>query len=554
MLSAWIGIGCGLRFLNLGGKPLWTDEFGTLGLALGRGFEGVARNEPIGFDQLMAPMRGGATAGFLDAARATVREDVHPPLYFGLLNRWLRFIAPDAGAYVTAWQMRSLGAALGAAAIAAMAWLGWISFGTAGAAHASAWLIAVSPFGVFLSQEARMYSLAVVWIALSLGFFLIALRRARQGAAPPAWLFVAWALANGLGMATHYFQLFALLAQCAAMAALAAGDWKAGRPWTRAAGWRMVLFGAATAILAAPFFPILASLPNHEMALWLHRRFDDWHYLIDPLPEILAATITFFYILPVQNVPNWIAVASAALAIPFWLWSCFFWRRGYSRLYPDDPSQQTGAALGWIFLFSLAILLGITYFSGMFLTSALRYSFFLFPIALLWAAGGIDGWIRRPSPRLRRRLAACAALGLLGAATVSLDFGYSKTQQPELVAEEIVAHSAGPVAVAIAHRRTWCQTAELQAVAWALERDAGRAESAMPVRYVLATGTKNDPPTYRDLDRALERLEGPLDFWALNFAPDGKRFERWMRERGFAPAPLGRDRVGGFLIEHYRRL
>jgi len=52
----------------------------------------------------------------------------------------------------------------------------------------------------------------------------------------------------------------------------------------------------------------------------------------------------------------------------------------------------------------------------------------------------------------------------------------------------------------------------------------------------------------------LERLEGPLDFWALNFAPDGKRFERWMRERGFAPAPLGRDRVGGFLIEHYRRL
>ncbi|MBN1613549.1 MAG: hypothetical protein JW950_03690 [Deltaproteobacteria bacterium] len=551
-----IFLACGLRFLNLGGKPLWTDEFGTLGLAQGRGFSAIPVNETIDFQRLMTPMRGGSTTGFLDVIATVVAEDVHPPLHFGILNLWLKVFAPDENEYVSARQMRSLGAAMGIIAVAVMAWLGWVSFHSPWAALAAAWFMAVSPFGVYLFQETRMYYLAVIWIAFSLGFFLIALRRLRAGRTPPVWLFAAWMTSNALGLATHYFHILALFAQVTALMVDAVINHRNGQPWTRQVRLRMIIYAGVTLMVLAPLVPVLAALPGHEMSRWLQRTLSDWHYFIDPIPELMAILITFFFLLPVQNVPPWIPVLSFLLVFPFFLWTVLFFRRGYARLAGDDSRRRTGSVLLWILMFSLLILLGITYLTGRFLTAALRYGFFFFPVVLLWASGAIASWVENPSMSaagLRRQMALIGLMGLLGGFTVALDFGYSKSQQPDIVARIIGTVSRAPIVVAVGHRHTWCQVAELQSLAWALEKERTRGNMDCPPRYLLVTGVKDDLPDYSEFKRILKTMDGPLDFWALNFDVLDPGLPNLMRRFGFLPMEQKTKAVDGYLIRHFRR-
>jgi len=548
-------LACGLRFLNLGGKPLWTDEFGTLGLAQGRGFTAIPVNEPLDFYRLMEPMRGGSTAGFLDAVATVAAEDVHPPLHFGMLNLWLKIVAPDEGQYVTAWQMRSLGAAMGVIAVAVMAWLGWAAFRTPGAALAAAWLMAVSPFSVYLFQETRMYYLAVVWNALSLGFFLISLQRLRAGETLRVRLFAAWMAANALGLATHYFHILAMAAQVAALTVTAVVDHRAGRTWSRQIRRRIFAFAGVTLAILSPLIPILTALPGHEMSRWLERSLVNWHYFFDPLPELLAILITFFYLPPVQNVPSWMPPLSVLLTLPFIVWTVLFLRRGYTRLDPADPLREAGRALLWIVIFSLLILLGVTYLTGKFLTAALRYGFFFFPAVLLLAAGAVASWAEKPSlppAGLNRRLALIGLLGLLGGLTVALDFGYSKSQQPDIAARIIGAASQAQIVVAVGHRHTWCQIAELQSLAWALEKERTRGRIASPPRYVLVTGVKDDPPDYGELTRILKAMDEPVDLWALNFAVKDPALPAVMRRMGFLTMAQRIRAVDGYRIRHFR--
>jgi mannosyltransferase len=143
----------------------------------------------------------------------------HPPLYFALMHLWLQPPLSDL------W-LRATSVLFGTATVAAVGVLGRRLLGP-GSGLAAALLAAVSAYGIWYSQEARMYAASAcfgVWSAV-----LLVRALDRSPARGPWVLYGAVALA---GLLTHYFFALALVGNLAAALLLAyrpAGrtEWKA---------------------------------------------------------------------------------------------------------------------------------------------------------------------------------------------------------------------------------------------------------------------------------------------------------------------------------------
>lgn len=162
-----------LRFSTLGTQSYWYDEAITVGLVR-RPFHGMLSAIP--------------------------HSESSPPLYYLLAWGWSKlFGTGEAG-------LRSLSALFGTATVPA-AYVAARALISARTGLITAAFIAVSPFLIWFSQEARAYALLVFLGTLSLGFFGHAL--ARNATRPLTW----WAIVSSLAMATHYFAVFLVAAE-----------------------------------------------------------------------------------------------------------------------------------------------------------------------------------------------------------------------------------------------------------------------------------------------------------------------------------------------------
>jgi mannosyltransferase len=163
--------GAVLRFATLGVQSFGHDEAVTVGRILQPGL--------------------GATLREISPSERT------PYLYYVLAWLWTRVFGMGAVG------VRSLSALFGTLTIP-------VAFGAARAAVSrragliAAGLVAVDPFLVYYSQEARSYALLALLATCSLWAFAAALRHPSTGA------LVAWALSAALALATHYFAIFLL--------------------------------------------------------------------------------------------------------------------------------------------------------------------------------------------------------------------------------------------------------------------------------------------------------------------------------------------------------
>lgn len=73
--------------------------------------------------------------------------------------------------------------------------------------------MAVSPFGIYLAQEARHYTLAILLIIASLCCLVIATRIIHRSIPLPIWVSLVWVVVNSLGIAVHYFFALTLCAE-----------------------------------------------------------------------------------------------------------------------------------------------------------------------------------------------------------------------------------------------------------------------------------------------------------------------------------------------------
>ncbi|MCU0523857.1 MAG: hypothetical protein MUF72_03420 [Elainella sp. Prado103] len=537
LLLFWTLLGCGLRFMNLSSKPLWTDEFSTIVFSLGNSFLTVPLDQLILTNQLLAPLRPSG-AGVGEVIGSLLRESNHPPLYFILSHWWLKLFAFQTDQWVTAGQVRSLAALFGVLSIPFSYLLSWLSFRSRVIAQTTAALMAVSPFGIYLAQEARHYTLPLIWILISLCFLVTAARRLRDRHILPLWFCLSWILVNGLGIATHYFFVFTLAAEAIVIANLGlVQSWRESGIWYPSLHWRRVwLVAGGTAASGLVWWPVLQNIQDGELTRWIYQGTrSEWGWL-DPIGQAIAGWVTMLFLLPIQAPTQGIATISGIALVLLILWISPKLFRGMKVQLTQRESRLGIWVLGTFVLSAIVIFFSVIFFFDANLMSAFRYNFVYFPAVIALVGAGLgSSWdvaiqiARSPLDQIppallsllrvsnRKTVILVWLLGLLGALTVLTNLGYQKTHRPDRVAADIQQFSEQPVLIAMPHR-SHGQTGRLMGVALALQGNGFLTQPATPApRFLLAHETQNPRTAILTLRRAMNELPRPLDLWLLNF-------------------------------------
>ncbi len=512
----WMVLGTALRFTNLLDKPLWTDEFATLVFSLGHSFRTIPLDQPIDGATLLAPALDphGAIA---QVTHYLFSESNHPPLYFLLTHQWLQlFPSTPTGLVLGA---RSLAAFFGVLSIPATFGLSWIAFRSMAIAQVAATLMAVSPFAIYLAQEARHYTLPILWILGSLACLVTVGRSLRQSCKIPWGIAIIWILVNGLGLATHYFFALFLMAMAIALGVWEL-NWQRRHPFKRLNPRLYLPIGVAalgTFVSGLVWLPLIQGTQDSELTQWIYesdRAGWDW---LEPIGQSLAGWITMLYLMPIPWILE-IAVLSLPLLALF-IWTVVWIIQGLRSPTLTNESRPIATLLIGVVLSAIALFFGITYLLGIDLTSAFRYNFVYFPaVAIVVSVGLAAHW--QPAQRWSRAKTILVTLllcSVLGSITVVSNLGYQKTHRPDLVTQSIQrsvqANPDIPVLVTIAHR-THGQTGRLMAIAW--EWQQTNRENLPSPQYLLAHQAENPRSVVRTLNRTLNQSSFPIDLWLIN--------------------------------------
>ncbi len=217
-LLAVLLLAFGLRIYRLGGESLWYDETVSVHLA-GKSLPDLVAH----------------TAG-----------DIHPPGYYLLLHASMRL----AGSSDFAVAFLSL--FLGIVLVALAYWLGSQVFGSRGGLLA-AFLVAISPYNIWYSQEVRMYTVGAVLGMGLLGAVIALVTEPASRRFVTYGRLAIYALCGALGLWTLYYFAFLLVA----VNLMVGLWWLAAR---RRVGWgwlgRWVLAQVAVLLLYVPWLPI----------------------------------------------------------------------------------------------------------------------------------------------------------------------------------------------------------------------------------------------------------------------------------------------------------
>lgn len=554
-------IGLSLRLFRLTALPPWTDECATIAFSLGNSFLGVPLNAIISADVLLEPLQLRSDAVPGDVVRHLMAESTHPPLYFLLSHFWMKLWGADK----VLWSARSLSAILGALTVPAMYFWAKRTFHSPKIARFAAGLMALSPFAVFLSQEARHYTLAILLAIASLYCCTVAIEALTERRRLPKRWICTWILVNGVGIAVHYFFGFVPLIQ----GLVFAGYWLLGSPPRRDLAWRGVGVAAlGTAVAGAVWIPVWRRFAGSDLTDWV----SDGGGGFDALGRTLAWLVSMLVMLPldVLGLPIWAIALSGILllgAIVLWFRVLFLSKNCHTNsiLKKRDLVRKNSENLKTILLFgknlvylysknnqhtdkssfrsnsntqknsgfkntkilskninialsnlsfinlyliiSISIFLIITYLFGKDLTLAPRFFFPILPVFILFAAYHL-----KQTPHLNpQKLGILTILALLGSISVTFNLSYLQNHRGDRLAQFIAQTSDVPIIITTTHKHHG-QTGRLQAIAWELNQ----LQFPQPTRYLLAHKAPDLNPT-QTVEDAISQLSRPFDLWTTNF-------------------------------------
>ncbi|NEQ72784.1 MAG: hypothetical protein F6K23_06700 [Okeania sp. SIO2C9] len=212
LLLVWIAIATCLRLTNLDGKSPWTDEFSTLVFSLGNSFQDIPLDRAIAPEILLQPLQFNVNTDINHVVDNLLTHSNHPPIYFILTHWWMQFFSKE-GELVSLWGARSLSMIFGVVSIPAIYGLARLAFHSRLVGQFAAAIMAVSPYGIYLAQEARHYTLAILFVIASFCCLIISIRHFKQGQSLPFFTAFIWVVVNSLGIATHYFFSLTLCAE-----------------------------------------------------------------------------------------------------------------------------------------------------------------------------------------------------------------------------------------------------------------------------------------------------------------------------------------------------
>ena len=544
LLCVWIGIGAVLRCFDLAGKPPWTDEFATLVFSLGNSFQTVPLDQAISLDTLLQPLQFNPSAGASQVIHHLISEDHHPPLYFVLAHWWMHLF-PTSDGYVSLWAARSLPAFLGVASIPAVYGLGFLAFRSLVVAQLTAAMMAVSPYGVFLTQEARHYALGIVWVIASLSCLVVAMQHLNQRKPLPIWVALCWVLVNSFGIATHYFFSLTLCAEAivlisfgilaSPLAPLLKKFFPIPNspfPIPHSLWLRIYAVAAGTFVSCLVWVPVWQMSYDNQMTQWIMSGERTFLSAFNPIFQSLAAWITMLALLPVESPKLPVIIASGVVMLIFFIWALPIFWRGLKVQMKQPETRLAIGVLGGFVLGAIAIFFTITYFFGTDLTRGARYNFVYFPaLIVLLGATLASHWnttfFQTPiSLKTRSKTAVILIwfMGLLSAITVVSNLGYQKYYRPDLFVPEMQKASSVPIFIATTHN-TLVQTGEMMGLAWEFKHSADAQQSRLKPKFLLAhqeqetcVNTEGTTcPANTTLGKAIAQLQRPLDLWLVNF-------------------------------------
>ena len=238
----WTVVGLALRLISINTRGLWLDEAITVKQA-SRTFLVVIQKLATG---------------------------VHPPLYHITMHYWLKAFGRSEVS------LRSFSVLVGVIAIPVAYWAASRIYDRRTGLIAAG-LVALSPFQIWYSQEARMYAMLFLMGLLSIAFLVLAVRENR------ARLWAGYLLFTTMGLFTHYFFLF-----------LMAGEvvfYLRGELWVRERDARHA--GTATASARRPW-GLFADVPT----------FKPWLIVSLVMAILLGLWLANSILVPAENGPN----------------------------------------------------------------------------------------------------------------------------------------------------------------------------------------------------------------------------------------------------------
>ena len=558
LLLIWITIGSALRFAQLTQKSPWTDEFATMVFSLGNSYQTVPLDQAISLSTLLKPLQFDQTIGVSAVLRHLLTEDHHPPLYFLLTHWWIKLL-PASGEYVSLWVVRSLPALLGVISIPAVYLLGWLAFRGRWshpnplaplAAQLAAAMMAVSPYGIFLAQEARHYTCAIIWVIASLCCLVVTIEHLQQRKLLPIIVILCWVTVNSLGIATHY--LFCLTLCAEAIVFISLGSWVGifSRPLSY--WWRIAAVIVGTLIGCLVWLPVWQASYDPQMTQWIMTNASEVggnsfvHTalgLLSPIFQFLATWITMFSLLPVEASALPVVVASVLVMVLFFFWAVPLFSSNLKTLLRKAETRLSTAVLSVFVLAAIAIFFVLTYFLGTDLTRGARYSFVYFPaVMVLGGATFAINWKTSNSAQSKPRkdrealtqidsllfrfkgksaVGLILLMGLLSGITVVSNLGYQKYYRPDLLLQKMQHLSSEQVLIATTHN-TLVQTGEMMGIAWEFKRTASINKTPISPWFLLAHQDQvrcpeTTCPATTILQETLAPLPRPLDLWLVNF-------------------------------------
>ncbi|HAZ49481.1 MAG TPA: hypothetical protein DCZ55_34805, partial [Cyanobacteria bacterium UBA11371] len=433
-------------------------------MSLGRNYNDVPLEELLSIETVRQILTLNGAATCPQIAHNLVTQSTHPPLFFCLMNAWLRasltILSVNAPLqYETLGSdMRSLPALFGVGAIAAIYYLNRIAFSKASGLTAAA-VMAVSPFGVYLSQEARHYTLPVLLITLSL-LTLIQIQQDIQKQRLRLSVWIAWVAINSIGFYVHYFFILAYIAQLVTLFGLFYNlNYQSFNIFPAHLHTRtpahlplIITFCLLPLIFFIPWVPVMVGDVGNSDTNWIPQP----NHIV-PFFQTLVGLLLMVIAFPVENQPLWMAIPAALFMLLFGIWLFLQIFQGLKQLWQTPETHSSTWTLLCFTACALLEFFAIVYFIGKDITVAPRYHFVYYPaISALLAASivsrneGKIGLMKKfISSTTVTRIASVLLVGIISCIFVVYGLVFQKPYNPQQVAKDMNVDPTLPLAVVV---------------------------------------------------------------------------------------------------------
>lgn len=518
LLLIWIAWGTIIRFSNLTLKAPWSDEWATLVFSNAQSFNNIPLDRAIDLNTLLLPLQYNSQIDLGGVVNNLMTESTHPPVYFLLTHLWLKLFP---GETISLWGARALPALFGIASIPAIFYLTYLAFRSVKIAQIAAALTAFSPYGIYISQEARHYTLPVLLIIASSCCLVVAARSIIAKKKLPVWVAVTWGIVHILGIAVHYFFTLAICAQGLVVLTLWLRDWKRQKSLVKFLRFSQYWYGVywvawATLLGGLIWLPAWSRIPDNNLTDWVTRS-NSFANFLEPIVRLFAWITTMFLMLPVEGQSLWVIIPAVAVVIAFLVWAIpICWRGIRIELKPENNGFAV-KLLGGVFLGAIALILFLTYVVGMDLTLVARYQFIYFPTAIILLAASLG--YKSKKRFFNSTFVIFLMAAILGSLTVVTNLGYQKPDRPDLVMPVIARtesfqHKKVPILIATV-QKTHEQTGEMMGLAWEFRK---LQNSSNYPWFLLARKDGNSEVATATLHETISQFPRPFDLWAVNFA------------------------------------